>query len=295
MGRQTAIAADLPSIFSSTLLRELVRTRKSVRLVRILEQSAFLEQLDPRSTLGDVYDSAFAYLKILGRRDEYIYRSAISQKLVMGRHSLRTATLLNEVRVASSKVDMVVLNGTSTAYELKSERDTLSRLAGQLADYSRVYASTYVVTSPAQAPEVLATTAENVGVLILTPHFTLATERAAVNDTSRLDPALMLDTMRLREALELIARLGLEIPNVPNTQMRSTLQRLVKQFDPHSVHAAMLGTLKSSRSQSALQATLNEIPRSLHAAVLKMSFNREALGNMRDAMATPLQHAVHWR
>jgi hypothetical protein len=295
MARQNATLTDLPAVFSTTIIREIAQTGRSAKLVRILDQCAFLERVDPHLTMGQLFDTVFAYLKVLGRRDEYIYRSAVTQKILLGRHSLRTASVLNEVRVGSSKADMVVFNGTSTAYELKSERDSLSRLAGQLSDYSRVYASVYVVTSPSQAPEVLATTSSDVGVLTLTRRFTLTTERAAVDDPFKLDPASMLDTMRNGEAVRLLHRLGVEVPEVPNTQMRSTLQHLVKQFDAKAVHSAMLDIMKASRSNSSSQLSLEHIPASLHAAVLALSLKQGALNNLRNVMAIPLQTALHWR
>lgn len=81
-----------------------------------------LDNAGSGATVGDVFDQAFEILKVAGQRDEYIYRAAISQKILMGTHSLRTASMLNEFRAGSSKADLVILNGTATVYEIKSER-----------------------------------------------------------------------------------------------------------------------------------------------------------------------------
>ncbi|MEI9986083.1 MAG: sce7726 family protein [Aliidongia sp.] len=54
---------------------------------------------------------------------------SVTQKILMGKHSLRTASMLNEFRAGSCKADLVILNGTATVYEIKSERDSLTRLA----------------------------------------------------------------------------------------------------------------------------------------------------------------------
>src|SRR3712207_967810 len=38
-----------------------------------------------------------------------------------------------------TRVDLAVVNGHLTAYEIKSDRDTLARLAGQMRVYNRVF------------------------------------------------------------------------------------------------------------------------------------------------------------
>ena len=50
-----------------------------------------------------------------------------------------------------ARVDLAVVNGTIHGYEIKSERDTLTRLPGQVAVYSRVLDYVTVVTAPAHA------------------------------------------------------------------------------------------------------------------------------------------------
>lgn len=47
-----------------------------------------------------------------------------------------------------ARVDTAVLNGNFSGYEIKSERDRLSRLPGQIDAYSRVLDYCYLVTTP---------------------------------------------------------------------------------------------------------------------------------------------------
>ena len=52
------------------------------------------------------------------------------------------------------RIDLAVVNGTIHGYEIKSERDTLTRLPGQVAIYGRVLDYVTVVTAPAHADKV---------------------------------------------------------------------------------------------------------------------------------------------
>lgn len=66
-------------------------------------------------------------------------RSALGYWLA-AQHADDPATLLvNELGIGgATRVDVVVLNGSFCGYELKSERDDLRRLQGQVAAYSKV-------------------------------------------------------------------------------------------------------------------------------------------------------------
>jgi hypothetical protein len=49
--------------------------------------------------------------------------------------------------LGESRVDLAVINGKITGYEIKSERDTLDRLDGQVAVYNRVLDEAWLVMS----------------------------------------------------------------------------------------------------------------------------------------------------
>ncbi len=53
-----------------------------------------------------------------------------------------------------SRVDIAVVNGSLSGFEIKSERDTLYRLPGQSNTYSRVFDFVTVVTSVSHLPKV---------------------------------------------------------------------------------------------------------------------------------------------
>ena len=95
---------------------------------RLANELLALEYIDSNSPIRDLFDSIFDRLTSKDYRHEFIYKSVIAHKILLGRHSLNTAVLLNEFRVGDCKADVVVINGTSNVYEIKSERDSLCRL-----------------------------------------------------------------------------------------------------------------------------------------------------------------------
>ena len=273
--------AALSRLFSPAVIREISRTGKSSLLARLLRQTALPMRLAPDATLAEAFEEAFRILRQLGNRDDYVYRQAITQKIVLGRHNLRTATVLNEVRAVESKADVVVLNGTSTAYEIKSERDSTRRLLGQLADYRRVFASVSVVTSPMQRDSILGLVPEDVGVIVLSDRYTLSAVRDAAVSPERVQPEAILATLRAEEAGAVLRELGRAIPEVPNTLRFGEHLKVFRLLDPVETHASM-------------EPFLKRLPEPLGSAILAGDLSAQATETLRDATLRPLADALAW-
>lgn len=286
--------AALSRVFSSSVMRELGGTGKSPLLARLLGETRIPEQLPADASLADVFELAFSTLRQLGNRDDYVYRAAVTQKIVLGKHNLRTATVLHELRAGASKADVVVLNGTSTAYEIKSERDSFQRLPSQLADYRSVFASVNVVTSPSQANEVLRLAPDDVGVLVLSSRFRLQVARPAIDLPERTSSLAILATLRVDEAMRVLHELSLPLPDVPNTRRWSELRTVFAELPSVDVHPKAVAVLKSSRSRGALEPFIKQLPTPLSAAIIAADMSPGAQQNLQRATWQPLSSVLAW-
>lgn len=287
-------AAALSRLFSPGVVRDFSRSARSPLFVRLLRSSSISERFAERDTVGDALNYAFRTLSKSGSRSDYVYRSALTEKILLGRHSLRTATMLHELRSGRSKADVVVLNGTSTAYEIKSERDSLSRLSAQLDDYRSVFGSVNVVTAESHLHKVLEVAPEDVGVITLSGRRRLQTARPARDLPGRVDPSKILDILQVDEAIEIVKYLGGRVPTVPNTRLRHELKSIFSVMKPAVAHNAMVQTLRVRRSQSRLSSFLDEVPFSLRSASLAAKPSQKDQKNILKAVRTPLQHAFDW-
>jgi hypothetical protein len=113
----------LDRLFSSAVFQELAKKGRPL-FSRLLCQAGVVDRCEKNATVGSAFDTAFLRLKTAGIRNEYVYRAAITKNILFGKHSIRTASMLNEVRSGDCKADVVILNGTASVYEIKSERDS---------------------------------------------------------------------------------------------------------------------------------------------------------------------------
>lgn len=99
--------------------------------------------------------------------NELTIKTAVIDHLLQ-RGDLDDAVLINEMVVAnwSRRADLAVANGKLTAFEIKSDLDTLARLDGQVETYLQRFDKVIVVTTERYAGQALARTAERVGVWV---------------------------------------------------------------------------------------------------------------------------------
>ena len=98
--------AAIARFFSSSVIKELARRGKSPTLARLIRESGLLSSEHNQNTVGEFLDFGFDQLKKKNLRHEYIYKAAITKKILLGTHSLQTASMLTEFRVGDSKADV---------------------------------------------------------------------------------------------------------------------------------------------------------------------------------------------
>jgi hypothetical protein len=284
----------LTRLFSSAVIQEMAKKGRSSLFTRLIEQAGVVGRCSTGATVGEAFDSAFDVLKSAGLRDEYVYRAAITKKILMGKHSLRTASMLSEFRAGVCKADLVILNGTATVYEIKSERDSLARLLNQITNYMRVFASVNVIVGESHRESVLEVVPDDVGVMCLSKRYSISVIRDARDRPERICPVAVFESLRTGEAIAILQALDVAAPEVPNTQRHSAMRTLFAKLDPVELHGEFVRTLKRTRNLTPLSNLVDKLPQSLHAAALSIPFRRADHVQLVAAISTPLNTAMSW-
>lgn len=283
----------LSRLFSSSVFRELAMKGRSSLFTRLLREAGIAKQKS-NETVGSAFDQAFAMLRRSGRRDEYVYRAALTQNILLGRHSLKTASMLTEFRTGSCKADLAILNGTASVYEIKSERDSLARLSNQLANYRKFFAKVYVIAAAPYIQEIISNTSTEVGVLSLVRWDRIHTVREAASRPDLVCPVTIFDSLRLSEAHLILESLGVQVPDLPNTLLYSATRELFARLDPTETHLQMVQTLKRTRNLAPLKALVDQLPESLQPAALSIQVPRADHERLVNAVRAPLDEAMAW-
>lgn len=286
--------AAISRLFSSSVIRELARKGKSPLFARLARQSLLLNGLSDFGHVHDLFDSAFYLLKRQGNRDEYVYKAALTRNILLGKHSLQTASMLNEFRVGQCKADLAILNGTATVYEVKSERDSLARLEKQICAYSKVFARVYVIAAENHVDSVIDSVPRDVGIMLLNSRQNISTVREAIDSPGRTSPQSVFDSIRTVEARMILEANGVSIPVVPNTELNAVLRQLFVRLDARTAHDGMVRTLKRTRNLLKLSDLVARLPTSLHTAALSVPLRKVDHTRLVNAVNTRLTDAMSW-
>lgn len=284
--------AAISRLFSSTVIREMARRGRSPLFARLADQSGLVKSNG--ELVRAVFDAAFALLKREGYRHEYIYKAALTQKILLGRHSLQTASMLNEFRVGDCKADLVILNGTATVYEIKSERDSLARLERQIAAYRDVFAEVFVIAASEHVEAVVASVPEDVGILRLNSRHQISTLRDAHDRSEFVSPIAIFDSIRTEEARLILRDRGVLLPAVPNTELNSALRELFSKLEPSQAQEGMVRVLKRTRNLLPLSDLIDQLPHSLQTAALSVPLRKTDHTRLVAAVNTRLDDAMSW-
>jgi hypothetical protein len=228
-------------------------------------------------SVGEAFDGALAILT--GQyRNEYVFKHSLVNRIVFGRHNPRTASALLELHAGPSIVDVAIFNGTSTAYEIKTDLDSLTRLDAQIHDYSRHFAQVHVVTTERMASRVALAVADHVGILVLTGRGYLSEVRGAAEDMDRLSATALFGLLRRAEVLRILRRTsGYEVDVAPAHIWERT-RELFGDLSVDVAHREVVDELRARGMSGA--ATAAVAPSSLRALAYEVPLS----GSAKDRM-----------
>ena len=284
----------IAGLFSTAVIQQLAREGRSSSFSRLVKESSLCDSLDESEPIRNVFDTAFAQLKRKSYRNEYVYKSAIAHKLMLGKHSVQTASMLTEFRVGMCKADVAILNGTSTVYEIKSDRDNLERLPMQISEYRQVFAKINIVTGKKHLDAVLSNISNDIGVMLLNDRYQISTLREAEENPNRIIPEVVLASIQRHEAIKILQLLNVDVPNKPNTLMYQALLEIFRIQEPNQIHKAMVQVLKDTRSSRSSLELVKSLPVSLKFVAISNSFRNTDRARLLEVMDTPLEFALKW-
>jgi hypothetical protein len=262
----------LPSLgrmFSPLVMDQIALKGRSGYLSEVCSNSRLIEQIDPSMSLAQFFDLIYMIL-FKSYRNEYIYKNAIANKILLGRHSLKTSHMLIEFRVGNCKADVVVVNGTSAVYEIKSELDSFARLENQIKNYLKIFDYINVITSVSQVNKLKSILPDKAGILLLTNRNTISTIRESKSNRKNTNPSILFDSLRKNEYVKAIKEYFGIVPDVPNTQIYKECKELFSKIPAELAHDLTINILRRRRNTRVLKAFIEEAPASLSAYAMSI-------------------------
>ncbi|MBU1063979.1 sce7726 family protein [bacterium] len=264
-------------------MNDIIEKGTSGYLLEVCRNSGMLKHLDSSLLLSQFFDLVYNFL-FKHYRNEYIYKNAIANKILLGKHSLNTSQMLTELRVGKCKADVVIVNGSSTVYEIKSEYDSFKRLENQIYAYLEIFDHINVITSESQLAKLRIIIPDNIGIMILTDRNTIRTIRESKSNKQNIILETVFNTFRKDEYLHVIQEYYGGIPDVPNTQIFNKCKQLFCTIPVESAHDLTVKILRQRNTSAFIKDFLDKTPFSLKAYALSIGDDQKKMQRLSSRL-----------
>lgn len=177
-------------------------------------------------------------------RCEYIYKSELYGKIKKESNKKMKNGILTEVKSGKSVADLLWLNGTSIAYEIKTEIDTNRRLNDQINSYHELFKQTVVVSYEKNLETIMPSLPEHVGIMYLNKRGILKVHKEPTEFLSDLKPESMFLSLRRNEYESIIQEAYGYVPAVSDAYIYNECFALFKALNSLEAHDLMVKQLK---------------------------------------------------
>ena len=248
------------SIFSSTSFFKLLQN----------DDYSFINTKIERYDLGKIGKNIntyhdyiqYAYRELRKQyKNEYVYKNTFINNMLLNKYGVKDTIAINEFRVGNSIADIVMFNGTSKAFEIKTELDSNKRLSGQLADYTKIFNECYIITHESLSEKYLLED-DHIGIIELIDHpksVTMREVRTAKENYS-IDSDTLICSLRTLEYKNIIKKYYGELPEMNSFNMFETCKGLMKHIPYENLHQLFIEELKMRKSNTNIINTFcNEL------------------------------------
>jgi hypothetical protein len=274
----------LSQIFSPSLLKKLHNSSEEENIKTLLKDCHIYPD-NQDWNLIKALEFTYNYLK-LNYRCEYIYKNEIANQLLLKYHNDNSATLLKEVNSNTSIADIVIINGNTTAYEIKTELDSFDRLLGQIDSYKTLYDCVYVVTHEGAVKNLRNKLDESVGIIVLDNKGKLKEEHKASDNSYIFDSTKAALTLRQSELVSAYKKYVGELPIMGTALIHSFCYQWFIKLDKEDAHAVFYEALKSRKPSSYQFELIKQCSPALKMLFLGKDLSKKYCTTTRNILST---------
>lgn len=273
----------LSQVFSPSFLKKIDNTEHEAKIKHLLINSGLCSQDEDWNLLKGL-ELTYEYLRN-SYRCEYVYMNEIANQLLLRYHSDNSATLLKEVNSDGSIADIVIINGKTVAYEIKTELDSFERLEDQVQSYKNLYDQIYVVTHANAVKRLKQTLDKRVGILLLQHNGNLQTIRESKSLYKSFTPSKAVFTLRQSELVMAYEKYVGKLPVMGTAlihQFCIDWYINLKKVEAHIIFAEALKSRKPSEHQFRL---IKKCAPSLKAMFLGRTLTKKSCNTAMDRLS----------
>lgn len=219
-------------------------------------------------------------------RNEYYYKNSFINDLLLKKYGVKDTIAINEFKVGNSIADIVLFNGSSKAFEIKTELDSNRRLQGQIADYTKIFDQCYIITDVTLADKYLDEN-DSLGVIALNklPRTVRMTEIRKAKKNDNIDPDTLMRCIRTSEYKNIVSKFYGELPDMNSFNMFEICSQLMKKIPPLQLRQLFLNEVKTRKSNTS---SLKHFKKELRQLALAMQLDERKYQKIISKLNEPI-------
>lgn len=277
----------LNKLFTKQVINDLVKNTCNYMYVSIIRQ--YLDDYDDCSN-EEILRNIYKYMS-KHYRNEYFYQNTLLNKLLLGRHSIKTTTALSQIPIERSKADFILINGKAVVYEIKTELDTFDRLSTQLSDYYKAFNHVCVVTCEEnfeKISEILKNT--KVGICILSKTNTLQFRKEAEPNNEYLNHRSLFKVLRKYEFEQILQKYFRELPKATPAFYYEECYKMFETIPMENAYKLFLMELKK-RNGNISSDEFRDVPYELKSIMYFSGSSHSQYDKLKEFLNTTYKEA----
>ncbi|MCC5934461.1 MAG: sce7726 family protein [Balneolales bacterium] len=204
--------------------------------------------------------------------NEYIYKNDFLTAWIIQELGKAESKVYSEFRVGKAVADLVLFNGTSKAFEIKTELDSDNRLTHQLASYQKAFNEIYLIV-PASRSDVYENLDSRVGIITYNngsdKKFSVLRKS---QDNRQVDSDIIMETLHTHEYKQIIKQYFGALPQMNSFTQFECCKTKMKTIPAEHLNQLFIKALKNRKQHNAFSKRyypeLNQISLSMNLSKL---------------------------
>lgn len=189
----------------------------------------------------------------LNYRNEYFYKNELLNDWLIKELGETNSKIFNEYKVGNSIADLVIFNGSSKAFEIKTELDTSKRLNSQLSDYLDLFNETYVVIPKVQIDNYLKLNPE-IGVIAFNTEVNNFELIRKANYQLNISASSIMGVLHTAEYKSIVKEYFGELPAMTSFTMYDKCFEIIKTIPCEKLNRLFIDKMKKRKIQNELSS-----------------------------------------
>jgi hypothetical protein len=217
---------------------------------------------------------------------EYIFKNSFLNEWLIKEIGESNSRVFNEYRVGNAVADLVMFNGISKVFEIKTEYDSDKRLALQLESYRKAFNQIFLII-PESKLTAYKITDERVGLISFNGNkeqkFTLQRE-AVINQ--EVDAETIMHILHTHEYKTIVKSHFGQLPDMTSFNQFQKCRELIKTIPNHLLNKYFIEQMKRRNLENVLS---RRYYKEFNQLILAHKLNKDEKNNMIKKLKSPLK------